>query len=361
MRNFGDDLFCFVAHQGQKRYWPQFSSKVLAPQIGGLNVPCTVSKNLQRAYESSSIGGGAVRLVAAVSAALSSEKLVYAGGSIITGRLGVRSIVSRLGAAMSGIGVSIGPFSTDKYCKRAQELLANFEYLAVRDATSLGVAQELGVQAVLAADLAGLIPLLYTPSLGQSSSRRRILFVPCSNSSDGSLSGEAFCKAFVEGVAHLKNAADVEICVLALNSHPKHGDARLVELVVNDLRSIGMSVTQECYGGRGMLATIDLIASSSVVVTGRLHGAIVAYSYGVPFVLNEYHRKCRDFLDDVQLERATRLIGSGMAELVCEALNKSWRPGLDPREYCSRAETNFTIAPWFDRECARVAPKSERL
>lgn len=45
--------------------------------------------------------------------------------------------------------------------------------------------------------------------------------------------------------------------------------------------------------------TQGVIASSDFVFTDRLHGAIVAHVFGVPFLLSKHHDKCLDFLRDI--------------------------------------------------------------
>src|SRR5690606_18747409 len=49
------------------------------------------------------------------------------------------------------------------------------------------------------------------------------------------------------------------------------------------------------------------VAECDFVLSTRLHAAIFACFAEVPFMLNEYHRKCIDFLDDVGYSGQYRL------------------------------------------------------
>ncbi|MEN1944769.1 polysaccharide pyruvyl transferase family protein [Luteimonas sp. MJ293] len=351
MRNFGDDLFGYVAHHAQRKYWPDFTSSVLAPQIADLDLEFSVPWLLGVAYHRHDRIGALSRAAAASSAMLLHEKLIYAGGSIFTGRSGVRSITRVLPRRrISAIGVSVGPFASERHRRRATSEIEKLEFITVRDQESARVAASLGVRAIQSADLAGLLPSFLPLSIKRSrSSKRRLVFVPCSNKSTIGLTADAFCESFIKSICRIDSARELKVEILILNDHPKTSDEPLARTVSKQLRNEGFDVKAFSYSSVGLNRAVEILASSDLVVSGRLHGAIVAYMYQAPFVLNEYHEKCASFLDDVGVPDQLRSSLVGLQEAIENALQSPQMPGIAPADYSELAARSFTSAPWYRR------------
>jgi hypothetical protein len=89
-------------------------------------------------------------------------------------------------------------------------------------------------------------------------------------------------------------------------------------------------------------AIVRAIASLNLLLTGRLHGALTAYQLGVPFILDEYHVKCADFLDDIGQVDALRVPADVFSSdaiplLSMSAVPADLVPGTAPSAYAAVA------------------------
>lgn len=350
MGNFGDDLFGYVAHHAQKKYWPGFQSAVLAPPIPGLNIPHRVPRFLAKAFPRHDKLGALTRLGVTSASIVRSNNFIYAGGSIFSGNPGVRSLLRVLPQShVSAIGVSIGPFLTKENRRRAASTISKFRYVSVRDQASVDIAESLGVSVTRSADLAGLLPSMMPAKSGPTDKTcMKIVFAPCSNDSVIGHTPRDFCEKFISAMRRISMQHRSKVTVLGLNYHYRTTDEELGYSVAEALRADGQDVDYVSYKSLGFKETVQLMAGSDLVVSGRLHGAIVAYAYGVPFVLNEYHSKCADFLDDIGIDDAVRVKTVGVEAAVSSATGEWKNPALSPYEFFLQAERSFTAAPWVE-------------
>ena len=90
------------------------------------------------------------------------------------------------------------------------------------------------------------------------------------------------------------------------------------------------------------------IAECDVFFGVRLHSGIFAFIADVPFVLVEYHLKCKDFLDDINWPERWRIgdfykTPDDTAEILLNMLhNRSSSLPINKEFFIQKAERNFT-------------------
>src|SRR5690606_37661150 len=91
------------------------------------------------------------------------------------------------------------------------------------------------------------------------------------------------------------------------------------------------------------------ISSCDFLISTRLHAAIFACFSNTPFMLNEYHRKCSDFLENVSFDRGLMAGDCDFDPLqkagrILDILENSeaYKAPTRINEMKSRAKLNFT-------------------
>lgn len=359
MKNFGDDLFAHVSIWGQRKYWPEMSSTVISPPIKGLEGYCWISgAALSRIYPGRGPAARLVRLGCSLSARLTSRRLIYAGGSLYSDvrRLSVRGVVDKIKSKdVAAIGVSIGPFVSAEAERRVAKWLQQFEYVSVRDAESYNrlSAFNLASPVVESRDLAGLAPE-FVRGVGRGVENRRAVrigFSPCNWTSRSEKPLE-LCAGFVKSLATYEGEKEnLSVTILCLNEHQAQGDRYLCEYTHKLLCDAGIRAEVLGYSTLGVKRTIETISSFDAYVSGRLHGAVTAYLYDIPFVLFEYHGKCAAFAEDIGQDSALRAKGIGdLSGCLQVLLMQPPTPHFPVAEYRNLAARNFTNAPWVERK-----------
>jgi polysaccharide pyruvyl transferase WcaK-like protein len=93
------------------------------------------------------------------------------------------------------------------------------------------------------------------------------------------------------------------------------------------------------------------ISSSDLFFSVRLHGAISAYLLEVPFLLVEYHEKCKDFLDYIGFDKENRILASvadkvHVSECLESISDSSKNFSVVPSAYIETSNKTFTESPW---------------
>lgn len=360
MKNYGDDLFGIVSNLGLRQYWGDCVTTILGTRIKGEDINFSVPDWFP-ADSYADIGwiGKACRLLFLLKDQQKADKVIFSGGSLFSSKQSkVRELVIKLSGKnsqlYSGIGVSIGPFESIASEKKIAELLKRFEFLSLRDSASFELAQSfnLDLPVVLSRDLAGLMPL-YVPTNKKDKSNniiKEIGFSPCNFGGSGVVS-KNICDAFVRSMEFLKDELNLKVMVLNLNEHQVLGDLRLCEYVCERLLHAGIDNELVSYLNIGVRNMWARIADCEIMVSVRLHGAITAYLCKVPFVLFEYHPKCKNFLDDIGVEANQRIHNDfkspyTIEDVVCKAVFDYDFPALDSMDYSLQSASNFNLAPW---------------
>lgn len=362
MRNFGDDLFGVICTRAAERYW-NAAPRLVGPPLAGMAGVSTVPAFYPRDWYGAmgTLGKGS-RLLSFASATVGSNVLVMGGGSVITARESFRKPMMQAarrhrGLELAAIGVSIGPFANQRQEEAAASFLDRFSYISVRDRRSHEWIQRMGLSALSHAgcDLAVLLPgLAAMPPRAErrSESAIRVGVAPCRYAEGGAHDApvmRAWEDAFVASVLAEARSKRLVVDVFSLNEHPRHGDGELAEALARRLRAGGVATEVLRYTRPDPLAMVAAIGRCDVMVSARLHGAIVAWLCGVPFAIVDYHRKCRDFADDIGLPQRRRITteqGHPFSDVVDSLLAERRLECSSPGVYADRAEDIFKCAPW---------------
>lgn len=356
MGNFGDDLFGHATVHGAERWWGR-EAKVLAPPLRGADASAFALRNpvLARGLASKGRLGQACRLVSKTAIPLGHGQIIYGGGSTFsrTKRWDVRRVYAAAARAglldLGAVGVSVGPFRSQREEEQIVERLMPLRYLALRDDASSDYVESLGLDVTVAraADLAGTLPETLFPHATPQDDVLGVSVCPSLfRSPDADVDAVLADLADVLERRALRQGIGVKL--FSLQSHPTAGDAPLVERLRAALPEQGVSV--ELYDGDAARMW-KAIGACRYVVSARLHGAITAYLQGVPFVMLGYHPKCTAFASDVGLPVARYVEADGRAltgldEAVDDLVSTATPPSCTPDEYRQKAALNFIQAPW---------------
>jgi polysaccharide pyruvyl transferase WcaK-like protein len=345
MRNFGDDLFVSLISALRPRVEDSSPLWIVAPPLSGVPAQGSrflVPRHLAKAWRSHGVHGSVLRLVFNLFAAVVGQTVVLGGGSVLTTVDGVRAQQLRHRQLLGirrwvALGVSVGPVEEEQRMG-VDELLGVLDTLVVRDERSAADAQR---ASELGGDLAALIPssplapdvtvtrqgIVYAPKHSWTADLQRILVGPS---------------------AALATANGKTVSIVALNCHEQDGDLAACATAAALFQQAGVLTRRISYEELGVRATVQALASASSVVTGRLHGGIVSFVTGTPFVLLSDTTKMDDFLDDIRVP--TRLRGrldpSG-AQSVAELLKTPEQRPND--EYIARARAVYLVPPGTTR------------
>nr|WP_320166831.1 polysaccharide pyruvyl transferase family protein [uncultured Methylophaga sp.] len=362
MSNFGDDIFGAVSVWGAREFWG-IQAKILAPSIDGIeaeySVPDWFSKNV---YASPKILGQLSRLGFVLKELPKTEQLIFAGGSLFTAtNSGVMKVIEKIAnktdLRLSAIGVSVGPFTNAKDAYDVKSFLAKFDYLSVRDQASYLEVKKFNPDSnvVMAGDLAALYPAAHKIHRENKSVLHPVIGIALCNY-ESIVGGHPATEenrnnALINAVVMSAKKNGARVRVFSLNNHRVYGDNELANRLVSELEKANISCEKVHYGLQSLHEVWRQIASCNAFVSVRLHGAIAAYLCDVPFVLIEYHQKCRDFLDDIGQKECLRIKNdirdpSDVSDVIDDLLLNPHKPEIASVDYSKRAYQHFSAASW---------------
>lgn len=254
---------------------------------------------------------------------------------------------------LGAIGVSIGPFKNTEDEKAVAEYLKHLDFLAVRDQQSFEYVEQLDLpyKPVNAFDLAALLPEIYTskPDAQREDERKVIGISVCpyeSISNPGAIANEhKRHRMLCELLADIQKKHNVHFKFLEINGHARIGDLELTKRTIADAKLKNFEIVPY---QRQTMAMWNEVKSCDFMISTRLHAAIFACFAGVPFVLNEYHRKCADFLNTVGYHESYRIYDSEYSieetsNMIVDAVSqkKFIEPSMK-ESVRSKARLNFT-------------------
>ena len=308
--NTGDDAFVVVADWGARKYWNKTNNRFLAikknlPEVSGVN---GYPFSLPRTYSSQS------KLLIS-----NTNYLISAGGSTIHSAFQKNNIKQlalnekRNGSSIKigGIGVSIGPFKTSRDEKAVIEYLKNIDFLAVRDQRSYDFVEQLNLpyKPINSFDLAALLPEIYRNkekvTMRNSIKTIGVSVCPVESIIGGSIEKEEQRnKKTIELLKLLESKENIHFKFFIINGSNKVGDLKLTKEIIAKTQPKSYEVVGY---NRNTNYIWDEISKCDFVISTRLHAAIFACFSNTPFILNEYHIKCSDFLNDVGYNMDYRL------------------------------------------------------
>ena len=238
------------------------------------------------------------------------------------------------GIKLAGIGLSIGPFHSIKDKQTAINILKNFEFISTRDNSSYQFCtQHLpNLKLTYSSDLIGIIADTYRFDKVKKSSNIIGVSLMQPDTSYKSIDVQHTMKTLLEFAIKQK----MTIRVFILNNHPINGDITITKKFI-DMLSDGNIPYEIISLEIGALEVWKYIAECTMMVSYRLHGAITAYLSNVPFYLFEYHQKCTDFLDDINMNYHTKHINN-----CTDFLQHPILPTLHYSKYIALSIKNFS-------------------
>lgn len=313
--NTGDDAFIEVASWGAKNFWNKKDNRFLSVDS---KLPKTIVKasgypfSLPRTYT-----------IQANLLLNNTKAFVYAGGSTIHSKMAESSI--RLKALrrkaktnklkFGGIGVSVGPFKSLDDEKAVRFYLEQMDFLAVRDQASFDFVNSLDLpyQPVNAFDLAALLPEIYNYSEPiPVKNRKKIIGVsvcPFESIQRGmDVSDEQRRnRMMVDLLKEIDKAEDIHFKFYIINGNTKIGDRSLTHETIAQASPRSYEIVEYSLHTQTIW---ESIANCDFIISTRLHAAIFACFANTPFILNEYHRKCTDFLSNIAYDDQYRVFNS---------------------------------------------------
>ena len=364
-KNVGDDVFCIIAEWGSRKYWKASSISFMAEELPQLHGPARTVIPKERVFPGQ-------KTVCKALAVLSAKNYIFFGGSTLhssQGRLleilGNAAIKRLFDKKIAAIGVSIGPFKSMRSEMAIKGLLKKMDYIAVRDKRSFEILRQMNIEvaavksfdpAVLMVDLMLDRQNIYvSPRKTQEKNGRKILGVSVcyfERYCGGDMKREKYRLETIKSVVERISAHGVTIRFFEFNGHKDFGDKKAIDEVA---KSLGDASGVEFISYDSNPEQIfNKLRECDAVLGIRLHSAILAYTADIPFMLVEYHRKCSDFLDEIDYSDEQRIGDASLSsdEIARKIENileypqdkKPWKLPLS--EARIMALKNFTEAPF---------------
>lgn len=315
-QNTGDDAFVEVASWGAKKFWSKDNNRFLARTS---RLPKTIIPNKGYPFEMKRTYDLQSKILLN-----NTDAFVYAGGSTIHSELKSNNIrwsaiqkkIRGEKLKFGGIGVSIGPFKSVKDEKAIQSYLKQMDFLAVRDQTSFDFVNNidgLPYKPINSFDLAAILPEIYTNYKQEEAiTTKKIIGISVcryeSLQKDMNIKHEEMRNSMmISLIKNLDKKENIHFKFYIINGNNKIGDLSLT----NDTILLSQPKSYEVVSyNRETRQIWESIAKCDFVISTRLHAAIFACFADTPFMLNEYHRKCEDFLYNVGYNEDYRLHNS---------------------------------------------------
>lgn len=313
--NTGDDLFGLVSTWGSLKYWKKNNTLLMCnkgPISNTIEINYALSK--KRYFKG-------YHLLESYLEILKTNYVILSGGSILHSKhklISTRSFIFALAKLkiikVAAIGVSIGPFNSEKDYLYIQEILKEFQFLVLRDKESYKIALEMNLpyNPILGADLAFLIPKMTSNNkqINNSNHSQKIIGVSlCHYERYSSKNFEKEKKRenkIFEVLNKLKNDLTIKFNFFIINGNNISGDKEITHSFINNLKLNSNQYIVSEYT-EDTIKTIEKISTCNVMFSTRLHGAIFAASLNIPSILVEYHKKCTDYLDDIGILEEWRI------------------------------------------------------
>ncbi|MDA7877730.1 polysaccharide pyruvyl transferase family protein, partial [Akkermansiaceae bacterium] len=264
---------------------------------------------------------------------------VLSGGSLLPNLEGVESLSNdehwfTAGRFMIALGLSVGPFESVEHEDSIVKLLRRMKYVAFRDSQSYEWACKKGLTAnsCRAFDLAVLFGNASEPEFRDrqldSVIGVSLLAWQAQLDSKDLHKDLAFARELGQRLRVVVGSTGQRVVFLSL-CLSSYSDDRLV----GDAFAEGFGRRVERFAHNGdAKRTFERIRQLSQFVSMRLHGSILAYTAGVPFLSLEYHPKCKDFAVTIGLDERHRV---RVDDIQVDEILLKVAPLLEQREVCS--------------------------
>jgi polysaccharide pyruvyl transferase WcaK-like protein len=279
--NVGDDIFVHIA-----KWYCENINKEAQPLLVGEDLP----QGIQYRRASNNYKKNIIEILYLFQA----DYIIYWGGSTLGNLNGYTNLKywinkSRyLQKKFLAFGVSVGPFENQYNQNSILNLLSKSEYIGVRDYKSLEYSQNYK----FTFDLAILTPNVFPYKPKEFDPKKWTIGINFNKSKN---SEEYY--DFLEKLC-LKEKPKINLIKIFIFNKYEKEEKQYSERLKNKLMAEGLDVNIYYYTNDTNRYIKDFIDIDFLFGT-RLHSAIIAYSYGIKFVLNEYHEKCTSFVETI--------------------------------------------------------------
>ena len=277
-KNLGDDIFVHAIN------W-FCQNNDIDYLIHGYNLPYGIKgKNVKNKYQKNLLD---------FVYSLKANEIVYWGGSTfesISRKTDLKNIINRFGFLKNKVSlfsISLGPFKNKIEENKALDFINELKYVGVRDKKSLSYSENTN----FTFDVAILSPLIFKSQKENENkvNNKKIISLNISDAKNYNEYTQIYLNYLIE------NKIDIaEVNVLVFNPD----DYNKSEFIYKKLKNNHINCNFYDYTSDSK-KLIDLISKSDFLLGNRLHSGILAYAYDVPFILNEYHSKCTEFLNTI--------------------------------------------------------------
>jgi len=287
------------------------------------------------------------RIYIALLVALKSDVIVIGGGTIYHSIPLTRFYrqIARLKNIFNSkckiysIGVSIGPFKNEDELTAFKEFTSDVDFFSVRDNRSMNLLGK-NEHTSLAPDLALAYPL--TKEFDEFKLNEIAIILRQGHIDEKTTS---FLKDFIIGFNKQFPAYVIKFYSFCEYYLPSENDTVAIESLLRAVNIINLPVEIVKYNNRPH-EFCNLLSKSKLIVSVRLHGAILGYALKVPFFMISYHEKCVDFFNELKLNQRYMVDVNKSAELYVGEALKILDNSSDfnfSNEYSNRSLNHFNV------------------
>ncbi len=277
-KNLGDDIFVHTIEWFCKKNEIDY-------MIHGYNLPYGVKgKNINNKFQKNLLD---------LFFTFRAHKIIYWGGSTfedISKKTDLKNFISRFNFLTDKVllfSISLGPFKNKIEEDKVINFVKKLKYVGVRDKKSLTYSDNL----TFTFDLAILSPLIFKTKAVKKITykNKKTISLNISNAANFNDYTQIYLTYLI------KNKDDINIINILVFNPDDYKKSRdiYIELKRNNINCALYNYT------RNTKKLVNLISNSDLLLGNRLHSGILAYAYDVPFILNEYHSKCTEFLNTI--------------------------------------------------------------
>lgn len=290
-QNLGDDLFVKAAE------FLAVNRLNAVPHFVGTNLP-----KLSKKSKKSEAPNRKIARIYELCACVTAGRIVIFGGSTIArvgGKLQLYHIISRfhfLYKKTSTIGTSVEIPGEEHERWRLVELLQKMQYVAVRDERSYREVTAQKVKCEFSFDPVVILSDVFPNLKDIKRDSDALGLCPCVNRKEPLKEVEESYEIFIR---RIMTKCDIKrVRIFQFNGRAVE-DALFCNHLLDFCRKAGLKAEVISYTEDSESICAEL-CKCSVVFGSRLHSGIVSYALGIPFMLEEYHIKCSDFLDTIE-------------------------------------------------------------
>lgn len=303
-KNLGDDIFCVTADWICNHLWKESFPIFIGDSIPNISNNAKKIETKNRFYKK----------IWEIYICLKADHIIYFGGSVLSKMSGYKDLkfylnkFSIFNKKLGTIGTSIGPFRNTNDYDSIRDFLAKFNFIAVRDYSSLSTVGKMNIDnstsfsfdsAIIIKDV---FPSLNNKEIKSNTNKIKLAVSLCHyeryKGMDLSIEKEreAGVLDFIHELIESDNNIE-EIVFFEFNGDENLGDLGLINEFNDSLKQkVKTKIVNYSSDTESFCAELN---KCDFLVGIRLHSGILAYSMNIPFFLIEYHPKCTEFLNTI--------------------------------------------------------------